>query len=291
MPIYISAILVICYIILAPFVGALVAGLDRIFTARMQGRQGPPLLQPIYDIKKLFSKKTVVVNHIQLVYLGTFLFFIVFTGALFYAGLDLLLVLFSLTTANIFLVIAATSSNSPYASMGAQRELIQMLTYEPMILLVAVGFYVSKGSFNVSDLITRHNLPAIVSLPGVFVAFLIILIIKFRKHPFDLSTSHHAHQEMVKGLTTEFSGTLFGLLELAHWYENVFLLGLIALFFVNGSVLSFVLAVVATAVCYFILTLIDNTNARLKWDKMFVYVWLLTLILGATNIFVLQIMF
>lgn len=291
MPIYIPIISVIAYLIFAPFVGALIAGADRIFTARMQGRQGPPLLQPIYDIKKLFSKKTVVVNHIQLVYLGTFLFFIVFTGALFFAGMDLLLVLFSLTTANIFLVIAATSSNSPYASMGAQRELIQMLTYEPMVLLVAVGFYVAKGSFNVSDIIMQNNLPAIFKLPGVFVAFLIILIIKFRKHPFDLSTSHHAHQEMVKGLTTEFSGTLFGLLELSHWYENVFLLGIVAMFFVNGTLLSNIIAVLAAAFCYFILTLVDNTSARMKWDKMFVYVWLITLILGATNIFVLQFIF
>jgi len=42
---------------------------------------------------------------------------------------------------------------------------------------------------------------------------LYILTIKFRKSPFDLSMSHHAHQEIVRGITTEFSGPALGLIE------------------------------------------------------------------------------
>ena len=45
--------------------------------------------------------------------------------------------------------------------------------------------------------------------------------IKFRKSPFDLSTSHHAHQEMVKGLTTEMSGTTLAIMNIAEYYEMV----------------------------------------------------------------------
>lgn len=33
---------VILYLLLAPFAGALLDGFDRIITARMQGRKGPP---------------------------------------------------------------------------------------------------------------------------------------------------------------------------------------------------------------------------------------------------------
>ena len=51
-----SFISVILYLVLAPFVGGLLEGADRIITARMQGRVGPPLLQPFYDLGKLFSK-------------------------------------------------------------------------------------------------------------------------------------------------------------------------------------------------------------------------------------------
>ena len=46
---------------LAPFVGALMSGFDRKITARMQGRQGPPILQPYYDVIKLLKKETVTV--------------------------------------------------------------------------------------------------------------------------------------------------------------------------------------------------------------------------------------
>ena len=48
-----QAVSVILYLLLAPLAGALLDGLDRRLSARMQGRQGPPFLQPFYDIAKL----------------------------------------------------------------------------------------------------------------------------------------------------------------------------------------------------------------------------------------------
>lgn len=280
---------ILAYVVLAPFIGGLTSGIDRKITARMQGRQGPPILQPFYDVAKLIKKETVYVNHVQIFYLLTFLVFVIFTGCLFFGGFDLLLVFFSLTTANLFLVLAATSSHSPYANMGANREMVQMLAYEPMVLLTAVGFYLSTGTFKVREIIANDGLPPIVTLPGVFVGFVFILTIKLRKHPFDLATSHHAHQEMVKGITTEFSGEMFGLVEIAHWYENVFLMGVIALFFINSSIWSILAAFVAISVTYFVLILVDNTNARMKWKTMFKNSWIATILIGALNVFILEV--
>lgn len=284
-----SVICIIAYIILAPLLGGLTAGVDRIITARMQGRQGPPLLQPFYDVIKLLKKETVVVNHVQIFYLLIFLVFVIFTGALFFGGFDLLLVFFALTTANIFLILAATSSHSPYAHLGASREMMQMLSYEPMVLLTAVGFYLATDTFKVREIINNDGLPPIVMLPGVFVGFVFILTIKLRKHPFDLATSHHAHQEVVKGITTEFSGKMFAIVEISHWYENIFLMGVIALFFLNSNWWSILIAAAAISITYFIEILVDNTNARVKWQKMFKNSWLTTIIIGALNIFILEI--
>ncbi len=42
----------LAFAVLAPVVGCLLAGLDRKISARMQGRVGPPLLQPYYDVRK-----------------------------------------------------------------------------------------------------------------------------------------------------------------------------------------------------------------------------------------------
>ena len=284
--------IVICiaaYIIFAPILGGLTSGIDRKITARMQGRQGPPVLQPFYDVIKLLKKETVVVNHVQIFYLITFLVFVIFTGCLFFGGFDLLLVFFALTTANLFLILAATSSHSPYANMGANREMMQMLAYEPMVLLTAVGFYLATGTFKVREIIASDSVPAVVLLPGVFIGFVFILTIKLRKHPFDLATSHHAHQEMVKGITTEFSGEMFAIVEISHWYENVFLMGVVGLFFLNSSWWTALLALAAISFTYFVLILVDNTNARMKWKNMFKNSWITTIIIGALNVFILEV--
>lgn len=275
------------YIILAPLLGGLLQGVDRKITARLQGRQGPPLLQPFYDLYKLFSKEAVVVNDVQKFLVGGFLLFVVFSGALFFFGGDLLLAFFSLTLAGIFFTMSSCSANSPYSSMGAQRELIQMMAYEPMVLLVAIGFYVATGSFNVKEIVMHGGIPAIVYLPGIFIGFLYILTIKFRKSPFDISTSHHAHQEMVRGLTTELSGSVLGIVELSHWYENIFLLGVVGLFIYQASWLSAVAAIIVCGISYFLEILIDNVFPRVKWQNMLKSAWLVTLIAGVINLMII----
>ena len=280
----ISAVL---YIVLGGLVAGLLAGLDRKLSARMQGRMGPSVFQPFYDIGKLFSKETLSLNHGQFVIAFSFLLLIIFTGALFFAGVDLLLVFLALSTAAMFLVFAATSSNSAMSTMGAQREMMQMLAYEPMVLITAVGFYMATGSFKITDMV-KADLPAIEYLPGIFLGFLFILTIKFRKSPFDISASHHAHQELVRGVTTDLSGRNLGMIEVAHWYENTFLLGVVALFFVSNDWWSYIMAAVAALIVYFLETFIDNVSARVKWELMVKLAWGVTIVCGGLNILVLQ---
>jgi len=105
----------------------------------MQSRKGPPILQPFFDVLKLMDKRTVVVNNYQTFYVACFLIFIVLTGALFFVGGDLLLTIFALTVAGIFLVLGAYSSHSPYSTIGAERELLQMMAYEPALLIAALA--------------------------------------------------------------------------------------------------------------------------------------------------------
>ncbi len=281
---------VIAYLIFAPLVGGILAGLDRIVSARMQGRVGPPLLQPFYDVLKLMEKEPLTVNKVQDFYVMCFLIFIVITGGFFFAGGDLLLVIFSLTLASVFLIVAAFSSNSPYAQVGAERELLQIMAYEPMVLMTAVGFYMFTGSFRVSDILTFGQMP-LLYLIGIFIGYMFILTIKFRKSPFDLSMSHHAHQELVKGLTTEFSGKTLAMIEVAHWYENIFLLGFVFLFFVNGTPLSIAIGVVVCLAAYFLEVLIDNSYARMKWQFTLKSSWVIAITAGFINLVVLRFMF
>ena len=274
--------MIIAYILLAPICGGLLMGLDRIITARMQSRFGPPVLQPFFDVFKLLGKQNLTVNRFHSYYLFFFLVFMVVSGAMFFAGDDLLMVIFALIVADIFLVLSAYSTNSPFSSIGAERELLQMLSSEPMMLLTAVGFYMVAGSFNVA-VIASSGRHLILYLPGVFIGLAFVLTIKFQKSPFDLSTSHHAHQELVKGISTEFAGPSLALIEIEHWYETILLLGMIWLFLAFNPAL----AVAGALFIYFLEVLIDNANSRAKWEFMLKSAWLVTVIFGIGNLLVL----
>lgn len=282
-------IIVLAYILCAPFIGGFLDGVDRKISARMQGRKGPSIFQPFYDVIKLFQKEPLVVKRSQTFLVMTYLIFMVITGGLFFAGMDLLLCFFSLTTCAMFLVLAASFTHSPYASVGCQRELLQMMAYEPMVLLTAVGFYVATGTFYVKDIVNM-DLSAIVFLPGVFVGFLFILTIKMRKSPFDLSTAHHAHQEIVRGVTQEMVGSNLALIHLAEWYEVVFLMGVVALFIINSNPISYVVALVVVLATYFLEILIDNVSARVNWKVLLASTWVVTLIAGGVNLTILVLM-
>lgn len=271
------------YLLLAPILGGLLSGCDRIISARMQRRKGPPLLQPFYDFLKLWGKQPIAVNKAEGFYIFGFLLFVLLTGTLFFAQGDILLVVFTLTMASVCLIIAAYAVDSPYSQIGAERELVQTMAYEPMLLMVALGFYLASGSFSVGDILTGAHMN-ILRMPGIFFGLCFILLIKFRKSPFDISMSHEAHQELIGGLKTEISGRTLAVVEIAHWYENVFLFGLVLLFFASDTWWTWLLGLAICEIVFFAEILIDNCCARIKWERMLASTWLVGLMAGFLNI-------
>ncbi|MDD4221973.1 MAG: NADH-quinone oxidoreductase subunit H [Candidatus Methanomethylophilus sp.] len=278
-----SLIGVALFLLLAPAIGCLLSGIDRKITARMQRRVGPPVLQPYYDVRKLIEKDQLAVNKVVDYYVLCSFLFTIFAGCIFFAGGDLLIVVFTSTLADVFLVLAAYSCNSPYAQVGAQREIYQLMAYEPMLLLTMIGFYLAKGSYQMWDILTGSGV-ALWPMLGLFFGFLFILTIKFRKSPFDLSTSEHAHQDIVKGLTTEFSGKTLAVFEVSHWFETVLLLGVVFLFFANGTLWSYILGLIFAFLSFFLEIIIDNSFARMKWQVVLKSSWAVAAVLGLINI-------
>ena len=276
----------IAFAVLAPVVGCLLAGLDRKISARMQGRVGPPILQPYYDVRKLLEKDRAAVNSVEGTYITCALFFAIVAGGIFFGGGNLLLSVFVLTLSSLFFILAAYCTRSPYSEVGAAREALQIMAEEPMSLFIAVAFFLATGSFD-SVAVFSLDAPAIGAVWLAFLGFLFILTIEMRKSPFDLSYSHHAHQELVKGVTTEMSGRTLAKVEVMHWCENVLALGWIGLFFVWGNPISIVLAVVVALAAFFLEILIDNNFARVKWQLMLKSAWAVALVAGGINLAVL----
>lgn len=277
----------IAFAVLAPVVGCLLAGLDRKLSARMQGRVGPPILQPYYDVRKLLEKDRAAVNNVEGTYITCALAFAILAGGIFFGGGNLLLSVFVLTLSSLFFILAAYCTRSPYSEVGAAREALQIMAEEPMSLFIAVAFFLATGSFD-SCAAFGLEIPAIGATWIAFLGFLFILTIKMRKSPFDLSYSHHAHQELVKGVTTEMCGRTLAKVEVMHWCENVLALGWIGLFFVWGNPVSLVVAVVAALAAFFLEILIDNNFARVKWQLMLKSAWAVALVAGGINIAVLM---
>ena len=156
------------------------------------------------------------------------------------------------------------------------------MAYEPTVLFVAVCMFLALGTFDVAG-VANIGLPMIVVCIPAFLALMFVLTIKLRKSPFDLSYSHHAHQELVKGVTTEMSGRTLAKVEVMHWCETTLFLGWVAMFFIWDNPVSIVLAVVMAALAFFLEIFIDNNFARVKWQKCLKWAWIVALVCGLAN--------
>jgi len=259
---------IIITIIVAPLIGGLLAGIDRILTARMQGRIGPPLFQPFYDLFKLLGKENIVVNRVQMFYVLSSLVLMITSLVLFVLKQDLLMIIFIMAFGSMALILGGLSVQSPYSRIGSHREILQMLAYEPVLIFMVVGIYLRTKSFTVQS-VWEMNQPLLGYMPLIFIALLLILTIKLRKSPFDFSTSHHGHQELVKGILTEFAGPQLALIELTHWYELVLVLGFIALFWITNIYVGIAIALASLV----LEIIIDNISARMTWKWMLWVTW------------------
>ena len=280
---------IIAIIIIAPLAGGIITGIDRVISARLQGRKGPPILQPFFDILKLLEKESIEVNTMHRFFVYVALIFIIFTTVIMLLGGDILLALFVLTLGSIFFVLGGYASNSPYSNVGSERELLQIMAYEPMILLTGIGLYYADKSFFIKDIISSST-PAILFLPGVFLGLIFILPFKLRKSPFDLSMTHHGHQEIVQGIKTEYTRKDLAIIEITEWYETIIIFTLVYIFFATKSPLSHIYAITACVFVFLFEILLDNGIARVKWQSALNSAWLVTGVLGTVNLIVLSLL-
>lgn len=261
----------------APFVVALIVGVDRKLTARMQNRVGPPVTQPLWDLAKLLTKRRRVVNRGQLVLASLYVAMAVLALWMFIAGGDLLIIFFVLSAAAAFYTLAAYAVLSPYSQVGATRELVQVVAYEPVLLIVFFGFFLVNGDFAA----TSSEEPLLVELPLMFLAMILVLLIKLQKSPYDVA---EAHTEIVSGPEVEYSGPFLGLVKYGHWVEGAVMLGVVSLFWGHPDpVISAAGKAALVAVAMFVVILVDNSSARLRYGQMARTVLTVGLALTALN--------
>jgi ech hydrogenase subunit B len=275
-----SVALALAGLVLAPLLGGLAAGLDRRLSARLQSRLGPPLLQPFYDAGKLWSKAIAPASQWQGLFARWALAASLASAALFAAGADIVLCFFVQAAGASFVALGAFCGSSPYSRLGAQRELFQLLAYEPVLLVALLCLAKAAGGFG-SDAILAAPEPLLFRLPLVAPGLLFVVLVKLRKSPFDLAASHHMHQEVVRGVYTDFAGRDFALIEIAHWADVAVMLWICSLLWATGPLQMLTAAIVTLLAA----VLVDNINARLTWRHMLKAVAPACLALAAANLF------
>jgi len=263
-------------ILLAPAIGCLVYGFERIVKARMQRRIGPPLLQPLYDFLKLAEKRSMIV-HSTHAFLGIMHFVALwFALAVLLFGGDLILVIFLHLLSTSLLILAAYSTRSIFSHLGANRTVISILCYEPVLILIAVAVYMLTGSFDAASIFNGSE-PLLFRMPAAFVALLMILPIKLKKSPFDVA---EAHQELTGGVELEFSGVFFAAIYAAKWVDYVFCYTLVYLFGASDPLLGIGLM----AFVFLYLNALDNSSARVNYKQMLRFSFVVALPVAFINL-------
>ncbi len=238
-------------------------GLDRVLTARLQGRQGPSVLQSLRDLTKLLHKKGSYVNGSQAMFAYGALVLQASAALVLIMGSDVLTA-FLLSGVGCFLmVMAALSVRSPYSHLGAQRELVQMMATEPVVMMIVLSLGYASGSFLGSDM----DEMLVLTLPLAATSMVPVLLIRLEKSPYDIAT---AHSEIVSGPYVEFSGRGLGITKLAHWFELAVMFGILLLLFrLPDPALDLAVKAMVVLAVVVMTAVIDNTTARLtRWRML-----------------------
>lgn len=298
---------------LSLFFGLLFKGIDRKIAAHMQKRVGPPIRQPFRDIGKLMVKENIVPENsipwlfnlapiLCLASAATLLFYMPLGGyePLLTGHGDLILILYLLILPSLAMVMGGFASGSPYATVGAQREMVTMMSYEfPLaVVILSLVWRLSEFTGDAFSLtfISAHPIWEQVGLLGligaIILLFVLVIVIpaELSKIPFDVA---EAETEIAGGLLAEYSGRNLALFYLADGIKTFALASLmIALFFPYNLSTYFDLGTYAAAgadilfflfkvflVILFSVTLIRIGVARLRISQVVSTYWIaLTLI-------------
>src|SRR5512138_532413 len=125
-------------LLIAPFF----QGVLRKVTARIQSRQGPPIWQPYFDT---YLSLASILAIACLVPMG-------FKAPMSGAG-DAILVIYLLTLSGICMLLMGLAAGSSYSLVGISREMMTMLTLEPLIAISIVIAAVHTQTFRLDTIL------------------------------------------------------------------------------------------------------------------------------------------
>ena len=132
----------------------------------------------------------------------------------------------------IITILSAWSANSKFPFIGGIRALFQMVSFEIPLILSLLGVVILTGTLNLSEIAaSQSTFPWIIFLPVGAVVFFITMLAELERIPFDLP---EAESEIVAGWLTEFSGMMYGLVQLGTYLKLYAFAALFVVLFLGG---------------------------------------------------------
>lgn len=272
------------------------SGFSRVLRAKIQTRKGPPLMQNYRDIVKLMKRQEVVseqagwvfriapyVSMAAMLLVALIVPMLAAASPLGVVG-DLILVVYLFAIPRILFSLAGLDSGSTFAGISARRELLIAALIEPVLILVVFVLALLVGSTNlgtISKTVATGMMPISLAFWLGMAAFAFATFVEMGKLPFDLA---EAEQELQEGPLSEYSGRSLALVKWSLYLKQIVLVALfLALFFPFGSmanlslggiVIGLIAFLIKAAIFYFVVALLENAMARMRFMKAPAATWL-----------------
>lgn len=269
--------------LVAFLVGLLLVLMMRRVRARIERRVGPPFLQPLYDIIKLYAKKTQISHGYMhdiavMMLLGGYIASEILLPVPGMNGLanqaDIIVLMYLLMVPMLGMALGVGQCANPNGSIGISRALSSMLAYDVPFIIVVAGAAISYESTNLVQIIAvqQQGGPAtwgLFSMPLLGIAGLISMYAMLGKEPFEI---YVAPAEIATGPMVEMSGKYMGALFVMQCFQLYTVGVLYTTLFLGGGTSWFTFLPKVFAVV-FIAVAITNVFGRYRTDDAIRWIW------------------
>lgn len=268
----------------------LINGVIKKLKANIQGRVGSSILQPYFDLIRLFKKDMVVSNISSWIFRATP--YIVFTSTIaasmivpvittkvaFAMMADVIALIYILALGRFFMALAGLDAGTAFGGEGSSREMTVAILVEPMMMLSIFTAAISAGSTNIVKIAETHGIFYSPSQILSLSAFIVAIIAETGRIPVDNPDTHLELTMIHEGMLLEYSGRYLALMEWAHYMKQMLLFTIAAdIFFpfgiashteVSGLALSFGVYILKMLFMAFVIALIESTRAKMRFFQL-----------------------
>ena len=272
------------HILLALALPPLLLGVINRTKAMFAGRNGPPLLQPYFDLIKLFQKGSVFSTTTTWIFragpvvglvtaaIAVLLVPLVNSSAPISFTGDMIMFAYLLGLSRFFTTSAALDTGSPFEGMGAAREVTYACLAEPALFLGLLVLARLSGQLQLAGMLggsmASHWTTSGAALALVLLSWFIVLLVENCRIPFDDPNTHLELTMIHEVMVLDHSGPAFGMIlygaAIKLFIFSALIVRLAFPFAFGRAWLDWPLFVLGMLVVAVVIGIVESTTARLK---------------------------